>query len=207
MQKVRGQFSLEIIHCDGFTSMPATAQALYLQILASCDDEGFTSQIGMCKFLSHSSDDDLKQLVEKEFIFQIGNVTVVKHWWMNNYIREDRIEPSSFSERSQVYIKANGNYTLNDSEGSPLPPPKKTSKSVKGRPYVSQMSAKSQQSRTAPCVAPPTAPHAAPCVAPCAAEQDNTLQDNTDTPIVVSTIQANTLQDTPLDDGDDELPI
>lgn len=185
MQKKRGQFSIEIVRCDGFVSMPATAQALYLQILASCDDEGFTSQLEMCKFMAKASDKDVQLLIDREFILRIKKegrtISVVKHWWLNNYIREDRIEPSSFSERSLVYVKPNGNYTLEASEGSPLPQPKKSSQPAKGRPYVSQVSAKSQQTRTAPCVAPR------------AAEQDNTTQDNTDTPNVVSN---NTTQDT-----------
>lgn len=120
MQQKRGQFSLEIVHCDGFTSMPATAQALYLQILSVCDDEGFTSQLGICKFLSHSTDDDVQMLVDREFIFLVGErkVCVVKHWIMNTWLRKKNI--STFTERSLIYIKPNGNYTLDSNAGKAL---------------------------------------------------------------------------------------
>lgn len=127
MQKYRGQFSLEIIHCDGFTSMPATAQALYFQILSVCDDEGFTSQLGICKFLSHASDEDVAILVKRRFIYQIGDdgegnptVTVVKHWRMNTYIHDGKRNPSTFAERELVFLNVNGNYTIDPKEGTPL---------------------------------------------------------------------------------------
>ena len=127
MQKKRGQFSIEIVRCDGFVSMPATAQALYFQILASCDDEGFTSQLEMCKFMAKASDKDVEILVKRRFIFQLGDdgdgnktITVVKHWRMNNYFREGKADPSSFAERANVFVKPNGNYTLDPSEGTPL---------------------------------------------------------------------------------------
>lgn len=120
MQKKRFQVSLEIIHCDGFVSMPATAQALYIQILSLCDDEGFTSQIGMCKFLSHATDEDVQMLVDKEFIYLVGErkVCVVKHWKMNSWLRT--VDKSTFEERSLIYINKNGNYTLDKCNGTPL---------------------------------------------------------------------------------------
>lgn len=120
MQQKRGQFSLEIVHCDGFTSMPATAQALYLQILSVCDDEGFTSQLGMCKFMAHATDEDVQTLVNKEFIYLVGErkVCVVKHWLMNTWLR--RKNSTTFEERSLVYVKANGNYTLDGNDGTAL---------------------------------------------------------------------------------------
>lgn len=124
MQKMRFQLSLDIVHCDGFVSMPATAQALYVQIVSVCDDEGFTSQIEMCKFLTHASDDDVQMLLDRGFILQVGerNVTVVKHWKMNTYLHDGKIVPSKFSERSLVFIKPNGNYTLDSGEGRPFGP-------------------------------------------------------------------------------------
>ena len=122
MQKMRFQLSLDIVHCDGFVAMPATAQALYVQIVSVCDDEGFTSQIELCKFLAKASDSDVRELVERDFILQVGerNVTVVKHWKMNNYLHDGKCTPSKFAERALVYVKQNGNYTLNPEEGTPL---------------------------------------------------------------------------------------
>jgi len=124
MQKTRRQFSIEIIRCDGFIAMSSGAQALYFQLMGSCDDEGFTSQVEICKFLAHASDNDLQELIKRRFVYVIENdgvkVAVIKHWRLNNYFREGQAKPSTFAERAQVYVKPNGNYTLDSSEGQPL---------------------------------------------------------------------------------------
>lgn len=126
---------MEIIHCDGFIDMPATAQALYFQILSYCDDEGFTAQLRSCKRNANATDDDVEELIKKRFIYVFDNdgvkVVVVKHWWDDNYIRDGKIVPSSFSERSQVYINPNGRYTLDASKGVPLPPIKNEQKTTR----------------------------------------------------------------------------
>lgn len=133
MQKTRRQFSIDIVRCDGFVSMPATAQALYLQLVMSCDDEGFTSQLQMCKFLAHADDKDVEMLIKRNFIIQFKNdgeptVTVIKHWRMNNWIQGGKVVPSQFSERNLVYVNANGNYTIDPKAGKPLPNRRHTAK-------------------------------------------------------------------------------
>lgn len=120
MQKKRFQLSLDIVHCDGFVNAPATAQALYVQLVSVCDDEGFTSQLELCKFMAHAKDCDVEYLVNKEFIYLVGprKVCVIKHWRMNTWMRNQ--ERSTFAERSLVYVNEHGNYTLNSNEGTPL---------------------------------------------------------------------------------------
>ena len=122
--KERRSFSIEIVKCDGFVDMSAEAQALYLQLVMSCDDEGFTASTNVCKAFAHAGDKAEKELVDKEFILQIKannrKVTVIKHWKTNNYFRDGKAKPSAFAERAQVYVKPNGNYTLDPSEGQPL---------------------------------------------------------------------------------------
>ena len=124
MQKTRRMLSSEIIKCDGFISMSAAAQALYVHLVLSCDDEGFTSSIELCKFMAHATDEDEEMLVKRRFILQIpnenGKVTIIKHWLMSNYAKSGIVQ-SQFTERSKVFVKPNGNYTLDPEEGKPLP--------------------------------------------------------------------------------------
>lgn len=140
MQKTRRQFSVEITKCDGFIAMSAGAQALYLQLLGACDDEGFTSSIALCKYMAHATDEDEAELVRRRFIFVFESdgvkVAVIKHWRMNNWIRNERVTESSFVERSKVYVKPNGNYTLSADEGVPLD----NSEAVNCQPDVCQVS-------------------------------------------------------------------
>ena len=120
MQRTRRQFSTEIIKCDGFINMPATAQALYFHIIGTCDDEGFTSQLTSCKYMAHATDEDVDLLIENRFILKIPNehncVVVVKHWLQSNYIKKG-VTKTDFSERDKVFVKPNGNYSLDESEG------------------------------------------------------------------------------------------
>jgi len=123
MQRTKRALSAEIVRCDGFITMPAAAQALYMHLVMTCDDEGFTSSIDLCKFLAHASDDDEQILLKRRFILEIQSddvkVTVIKHWRKCNYAKAGIIE-SDFSERSKVFVKPNGNYTLDPNEGKPL---------------------------------------------------------------------------------------
>ncbi len=189
MQKQRFQLSLEIIHCDGFTSLPATAQALYVQIVSVCDDEGMTAQLNLCKNLAHASDDDVKALIDQEFIYQVGKrkVTVVKHWTMNTYLNPNKVNQSKFSERSLLFLKPNGNYTLNPDEGKPLEPIKSEVITDLGR---NEDGASTDTFRNTPSshAAPYAAPRAAPPAAP---TQSNPYQSNP--------YQSNTLHSNPND--------
>lgn len=175
MQQKRGQFSLEIVHCDGFISLPATAQALYLQILASCDDEGFTSQLGVCKFLSHASDEDVQMLVDREFIFLVGErkVCVVKHWLMNTWLRKKN--STTFTERALVYVKPNGNYTLDCNAGKPLAQHNNSTCAAQQQPSRSDTPTQASTQGSAQA----------------STQASNPIQSN---PIHTNTIQDNTLQ-------------
>ncbi|MCI1244499.1 MAG: hypothetical protein LKG11_00865 [Bacilli bacterium] len=122
--KTRRGVSSDIIECDGFISMPASAQALYMHLIVTCDDEGFTTKMSLCKTMAHASDDDEKILLARGFILQLHNeyrvVTIIKHWWANNYMRGDRVKASDFSERELVYLQPNGSYTLDSKKGDRL---------------------------------------------------------------------------------------
>ena len=61
-----------------------------------------------------ASEDDLKILMAKSFIilFESG-IIVIKHWRINNYLRNDRYKETVYQEeKSQLELKDNGSYTL-----------------------------------------------------------------------------------------------
>ena len=64
----RKQIPFELIHSDGFTSMPATAQALYFHAAAVCDSDGFTSKLTTSKFYSRATDEDVELLISNGYI-------------------------------------------------------------------------------------------------------------------------------------------
>lgn len=97
---------------DRFTALSSSAQALYMHLSMSADDDGFNSQVSTAMFRAHASVQDLEALIEKRFILQFDGVIVIKHWRMANAIRKDRYVPTAFQEElSKLQIKKNGSYT------------------------------------------------------------------------------------------------
>ena len=112
-------FSKTIVDSDAFLEMPLSAQAVYFHLSMRADDDGFLNNAKKIQRTINASDDDLKLLVLKRFIIAFdGGIIVIKHWRMNNYLRNDRHKPTVYQEElAMLNIKENGAYTLkNDTE-------------------------------------------------------------------------------------------
>lgn len=117
----RRMFTKKVTDDDNFMSLSASAQALYLHLSMSADDDGFCNQVTISMFKAHASVADLEALLAKRYLYQFENgVIVIKHWRMANALRKDRYTPTNFKEElAQLRIKENGAYTLDD--GARLP--------------------------------------------------------------------------------------
>lgn len=107
-------YTTKITDSDAFIEMSASAQALYFHLNQNADDDGFNNQIQVAMLKSHSSSDDLKVLMAKNFIIRFENgVIVIKHWRMHNTLRKDRYTPTNFQEElKHLGVKENGTYTF-----------------------------------------------------------------------------------------------
>lgn len=115
-------FTGKITESDAFLDMPLTSQCLYFHLCMYADDEGFVKNPKRIQRMIGATDDDLRVLIGKNFliIYETG-VIVIKHWKMHNAIRKDRIHDSEYiEEKSMLYIKENGAYTLDPAQGVPL---------------------------------------------------------------------------------------
>lgn len=131
-------FSKMIIDSDAFLDMSLSSQALYFHLAMRADDEGFINNPKRIQKLISASEDDMKILIAKKFVlaFESG-VIVIKHWMMHNYIRKERLKLTpNLEERSRLYVRSNGSYSLNSHNAILL--------SDKCQPHVSQMSDKRQ---------------------------------------------------------------
>ena len=106
-------FTKKVTDDDNFMALSASAQALYLHLSMSADDDGFCNQVSLSMFKAHASVQDLQSLLERRYIYQFDNgVIVIKHWRMANALRKDRYTPTAFQEElSYLGIKDNGSYT------------------------------------------------------------------------------------------------
>ena len=110
----RRMFTRKITDDDNFMALSASAQALYLHLSMSADDDGFCNQVSISMFKAHASVQDLQALLEKRYLYQFDNgVIVIKHWRMANALRKDRYTPTNFQEElSKLQLKSNGAYTM-----------------------------------------------------------------------------------------------
>ncbi len=118
----RRMFAKAITEDDHFLELSASAQALYLHLSMSADDDGFCNQVSIAMFRAHASVQDLAALLEKRYIYQFENgVIVIKHWRMANALRKDRYTPTNFKEElAQLKLDENGAYTRADDVGCQL---------------------------------------------------------------------------------------
>ena len=144
----RRMFSDEITTSDAFLDMPTESQLLYFHLGMQADDDGFIANTKMIQRVIGASDDSLKLLFHKKFLipFETG-VCVVKHWRINNQIRKDRYTETKYTnEKSSLFIRENGAYSMNPEGAIPVPrghflPPK-----IDGDDMVDQFATNGQPS-------------------------------------------------------------
>ena len=114
-------FTKKVTDDDHFMALSSSAQALYLHLTMSADDDGFCNQVSLAMFKAHASVQDLEALLSNRYIFQFDDgVIVIKHWRMANALRKDRYTPTAFQEDfSKLRLKENGSYTMG-ADGLPL---------------------------------------------------------------------------------------
>lgn len=111
-------FSKTIVDSDAFLDMPMSTQCLYFHLNMRADDDGFVNNPKRIQRMVGAADDDLKLLIAKSFIltFESG-VIVIKHWRMNNYLRNDRYKPTAYQdEKNQLILKENNAYSYIDND-------------------------------------------------------------------------------------------
>lgn len=92
-------FTKKVTDDDSFMELSASAQALYLHLSMSADDDGFCNQVNLSMFKAHASVQDLEALLEKRYLIQFDTgVIVIRHWRMANALRKDRYTPTVFKE-------------------------------------------------------------------------------------------------------------
>lgn len=118
----RRMLTTKITDDDRFVTLPSSAQALYLHLSMSADDDGFNNQVASSMFKAHATTADLGMLLERKYLYQFDDgVIVIKHWRMANALRKDRYTPTAFQEDlEKLHLDENGAYTMSDDDGCRL---------------------------------------------------------------------------------------
>ena len=117
----RRMFAKSIVLSDEFLDMTAEARSLYMTMGMMADDDGFVNNTRSIVRLTGVSMDNLQELIDKKFILMFEDgVAVIKHWKINNYIRNDRYQSTNYIEDKELLdIDENNAYTLSKKDGIP----------------------------------------------------------------------------------------
>ncbi|WP_438768972.1 DNA replication protein [Limosilactobacillus reuteri] len=95
----RRMFSQKVTETDKFLDMGLTAQSLYFHLGMNADDDGFVGNPKSIKRMIGASEDDLKALVEKDYLIVFDDgVVIIKDWLVSNYVKKDRYTPTIYTE-------------------------------------------------------------------------------------------------------------
>lgn len=95
----RRMFSLSVVDTDSFLEMPLSSRLLYYELGMRADDDGFVDNWKKILSFTGLKDDDLKVLIAKKYILPFDSgVIVIRHWRMNNYLRNDRYKATQYKE-------------------------------------------------------------------------------------------------------------
>lgn len=115
-------FDKTLIDSDLFIDLPIPSQCLYFHLSMRADDEGFVGNVKGILRLIGFKDEDLRPLVDRKFIliFQTG-VIVIRHWKINNYLRNDRCKATNYkNEKMLLKENTDGVYALKNKESNTL---------------------------------------------------------------------------------------
>ena len=119
----RRMFSKSVILSDQFLSMSVYAQYLYFIFGIYADDDGFVGSpktiMRQCAIKNSSFD----ELIQNNYIIPFDSgVIAIKHWKINNYLRNDRHQKTIYSDEfNSLSFDENNAYIQNENDnGIPL---------------------------------------------------------------------------------------
>lgn len=106
-------FAKSVICSDEFLDMPAKTQVLYFNLAIWADDDGFVDKPKQIMRMADCSEDDMKRLIENQLIIRFDSgIIVIKHWKVQNQIRNDRYHPSIRPEKALIKTDENSIYQI-----------------------------------------------------------------------------------------------
>lgn len=118
----RRMFSLDIVDSDQFIDLPISSKLLYYELGVRADDDGFVGNPKKVAKFADCTEEDIKVLEEKGFVYMFDSgILVIRHWTVNNQLRNDRYNPTYYMEEKKKLCKNMDNkmYYLIDESGLP----------------------------------------------------------------------------------------
>lgn len=145
----RRMVALTIIDSDAFLDLEASAQSLYFHLNMRADDDGFVNKPNSITRMVGSSKEDLQSLIDQKFLIAFPDgVVVIKHWNVNNSIRQDRYTPTTYQDdKALLELDESGIYHLrkpNDTKPDDSAKPEENHPETSGQPDDNQVTTNPQ---------------------------------------------------------------
>lgn len=96
-------FAKSIVLSDAFLDMPMSSRCLYFTLSMLADDDGFVGSPKAIMRQCGATQDDLAILLSKRYVLGFDSgVIVIKHWRINNYLRNDRYRKTTYLEELET---------------------------------------------------------------------------------------------------------
>lgn len=101
----RRTFAKNIIDSDAFLDMPSAPQNLYFHLVMRADDDGFIDNANRIMRIISCSREALDYLIMRKFVAELeGDICIILHWRIHNYIQNDRYKPTIYLELSKQIV-------------------------------------------------------------------------------------------------------
>ena len=113
----RRMFAKTIVLSDAFLNLPMSARCLYFTLSMLADDDGFVNAPRSIMRQCGASEDDMGILAVKKFVIVFPDgIMVIKHWRINNYLRNDRYTETKYTDlKKALIVDENGSYHIDPS--------------------------------------------------------------------------------------------
>lgn len=110
----RRMIAKDVTRSDAYLDLPFSSQSLYTQLLLEADDDGFINNCNSIKRLIGASDEDLKTLIDNNFVIAFDSgIIAITHWLVSNSVRKDRYHTTTYqTEFNQLDINKNNEYVF-----------------------------------------------------------------------------------------------
>ena len=119
----RRMIARNILFSNNLQALSVESRYLYVLLISEADDDGFVSSSNLLVQMATGTEENLKALEEKGFIFYFpSGVVLARHWFQHNQIRKDRHHESVLAERRLVTTTADKVYVLKQKQPEPCNP-------------------------------------------------------------------------------------
>ena len=113
--------SKDFYESSDFAELSNISKVLYTQFILHSDDDGIIINPKVVMLISKAKQKHLDELLIKNFLIQIDDVLVVKHWFLHNKVQPTRKHDSIYQkELSKLWVNKHKEYEVFDDKLSTI---------------------------------------------------------------------------------------